>query len=89
MNPGREEDPTDAQNEPEERSNLRWLLARAGANRMTAEEGYALEAKAGGNAPDKLTWGRTSRKRGQQVAVDMPIDAGDIRVGGMRRKSEL
>ena len=47
VNPGREEDPTDAQNESEERSNLRCLLVRAGANRMTAEVGFPKKPRLG------------------------------------------
>ena len=55
---------------------------------MTTREGYALEAKAEGNASERLTWGQTSRRSGEQVPVEKPEDAGMIRAGGMRRESE-
>ena len=55
---------------------------------MTAEVGFALEAKAEGNASDRLTWGRTPLTSEEQVTVDKPRDAGVIRAGGMRRESE-
>ena len=55
---------------------------------MTAGVGFALEAKAEGNASERLTWGQSPLRSGEQVAVQMPEDAGVIRVGGMRRESE-
>jgi hypothetical protein len=55
---------------------------------MATWVGYALEAKAEGNASERLTWGRTPLRSGEQVAVKKPEDAGVIRAGGMRRELE-
>ena len=49
---------------------------------MATWVGFALEAKAEGNASERLTWGRTSRKSEEQGAVNKPEDAGGIRAVG-------
>jgi hypothetical protein len=55
---------------------------------MTAGVGYALEAKAGGNAPDKLTWGRSPERASSKYQWKSPKTPEVLRAGGMRRESE-
>ena len=56
---------------------------------MTAGVGYALEAKAEGNASDTLTWGRSPERAGNKQQWKSLKTPEVLRAGGMRRESEL